>query len=81
MSEEDIPLSPELSDFLSHTRGVSRFVAIGKWCYLALYKKILPKNTRHIVFAPFLERHIHAHFGTCEVQVFPHTYDETVFHP
>lgn len=81
MSEDDIPISPSLSDFLSRTRGFSRLVALGKWWYLALYKKILPKNTRHIVFAPFLERHIHAHFGQCEVQAFPHTYDETVFHP
>ncbi len=76
-----IPISPRLADFVRATHGFSRLVATSKWCYLQLYRKVLPTRLTHIIFAPFLEKHIQRHFPRDNILLFPHSYDETLFHP
>jgi hypothetical protein len=80
--ETDIPLSFRLGDFISHTHGVSRIVALSKWLYVWLYRVILPRDIIHIIFAPFMTRHIERHFGKdTPIILLPHAYDREVYHP
>jgi hypothetical protein len=78
--ESQIPTSFALWDFLFSASSVMRVVALGKWIYIWLYRKILPRKLTHIIFSPFMERHIQNHFPNDEVILLPHAYDETIFH-
>ena len=60
---------------------MKKTIAYFKWYYVRLIRNTLPENTEHIVFSPFLEPYIRAHFPGHTVMVFPHSYDESIFHP
>jgi hypothetical protein len=80
--EDEIPVSCTLSHFLSHVRGMRKGIAYFKWCYVCLYRSVLPKNMAHIIFAPFMEKHVRNHFGQDVGIIFlPHSFDEKIFHP
>ena len=79
--EDEIPASFHLSEFVSHVSGMRKIIALVKWCYVLLYRHTLPVDTTHILFAPFMEKHIKNHFPKKKIILFPHSYDEKVFHP
>ncbi len=80
-SESQIPSDSSLSAFISGISWKKKIPAIGKWCYIWFIKNTLPDTTEHIIFAPFLEPHIRRHFPKHTVRVFPHSVDESIFHP
>ena len=79
--ESQIPSDASLSRFIAWVSGKKKILAMGKWWYIRLIRRVLPGNTEHIIFAPFLEPHIHRHFPDHIVWVFPHSVDESIFHP
>ena len=79
--ESEIPQSAALFSFLSWQSFVRRLVAMPKWFYIKLISFLLPHSTEHVVFSSFLEKHVQAHFPHAKIRVFPHSYDEKVFHP
>ncbi len=79
--EREIPGNPCLWSFLRGLSFTKASVAWFKWWYICLIRYLLPRGTEHIVFSPFLASHIRAHFPEAKVRVFPHSYDENIFHP
>lgn len=81
--EMEIPVSFLLRDFIAHTPSFSKkVVAVGKWCYIWLYRKIFPALMTHIIFSPFIEKHVRHHFGEdVAVLLLAHSYDEHLFFP
>lgn len=79
--ESQIPHDISLFAWISWISGIKKIFAVGKWCYIRLIKSILPENTEHIIFAPFLEPHIRRHFPHHKIRIFPHSVDETIFYP
>ncbi len=80
--ESDIPADTSLSTFLRKTKkNISTIPAFFKWFYIRLLLWFLPKNTEHIIFSPFLEEYIRAHFRNQKVILFPHSVDREIFHP
>ena len=79
--EDQIPGDASLWAFVVGLSSMRQIFACIKWWYIWLIKNLLPKNTTHIIFSPFLEKHIWAHFPGHAIIVLPHSYDETVFHP
>lgn len=78
--ESDIPRHPYIRDFISWLSGLKKYLATMKWFYVFLIRILLPKNTEHIIFAPFLRPHICHHFPGHTVHVLPHFYDQTIYH-
>lgn len=79
--EGQIPRDSSLWAFvrgLSSTRWILAYI---KWWYVRMIKNFLPKDTTHIIFSPFLEKHIQAHFPGHAISILPHSYDEEIFHP
>jgi glycosyltransferase involved in cell wall biosynthesis len=79
--EEQIPKNDSLKEFTKGLKGRKKAIATLKWLYVLWLKKNLPKSTEHIIFAPFLAKHIHNHFGDQRIIILPHTFDEQIFHP
>ncbi len=80
--ERQIPEDASLIAFLPKELSLFRMLLSAlKWCYVHLLCFFLPSITRHIIFAPFLEKHIRAHFPNQEIIILPHTVDEKIFHP
>ncbi len=52
-----------------------------KWLIVRILKESLPKNTKHIIFAAFLERHIRNHFSDADIMILPHPVDRSIFYP
>ncbi len=80
-SESLIPKNRSLRAFIVHVVGYKKAIASIKWLYVRLLTALLPRKTEHIIFAPFLERHIGHHFPWAKVRIFPHTYDKSIYHP
>jgi glycosyltransferase involved in cell wall biosynthesis len=78
--ESGIPKDPSLRAFIWGFSFLRKNIARVKWLYIKFLWKNLPKNTEHIIFAPFLEDHIRAHFPDQQIHILPHSYDETIFH-
>ncbi len=71
--EGQIPLDGSLLAFIQKELPLSlKFMSGIKWCYIQILKKMLPKETKHIIFAPFLESSIRSHFPDQTVLLFPH---------
>jgi glycosyltransferase involved in cell wall biosynthesis len=79
--ESQIPRDTSFRVFISGLSPVKRCIAAIKWLYIKLLRSCFPANMEHIIFAPFLEKHIHLHFPNQKIHIFPHSYDETIFHP
>lgn len=79
--ESEIPRDATFFSFLSWQSFVRCLVAMPKWFYVKIISFLLPRSTLHIVFSSFLEKHVRAHFPEAKVRVFPHSYDENIFHP
>jgi hypothetical protein len=72
-AESDIPMNPSLRDFIPKKGILKQFISIGKWCYVRIITLILPDDTTHVIFAPFLEVNIRGQFGNDKkIQIFPH---------
>ncbi len=81
MSEWQIPKSYSLWDFLWGLTVAQKSKALFKWIYVLCISSYLPENTTHIIFSPFLEKHIRNHFPWDNCLIVPHTFDETLFYP
>lgn len=82
MEEYQIPKDASLISFIPRELSIfHKIVSVFKWWYVACLKYFLPKNTKHIIFSPFLEAHIRAHFLDQEVILLPHSVDREIFHP
>ncbi len=81
MNESQIPTNPTLQKFIFGLSPTRTITASCKWLYISCLRSAFPKNMTHIIFSPFLEKHIQSHFEGAQVIVFPHSYDETIFHP
>lgn len=80
--ESDIPADASLGAFLWKAYSLPRkIVALGKWCYIHINLLFFPKDTEHIVFSPFLTKHIRHHFWGVIVCEFPHSVDTNLFCP
>ena len=80
--EYQIPRNASLIAFIPRELSIFRMiVSVFKWWYVTFQKYFLPKNTKHIIFSPFLEKHIRAHFPDQEVILLPHSVDREIFHP
>lgn len=80
-SEEDIPLNTTKEAFIAGLSWLKKYVALAKWQYIQFLKKLLPRATTHVIFSPFLEGYIKNHFPWHKVIIFPHFYDDELFHP
>jgi hypothetical protein len=80
-SENDIPRNSSFSAFLQEVKGIRKITGFIKWIYLHLLTSIFPKNMEHIIFSPFLEKHIKNHFSEGQIYILEHTYNENIFHP
>ncbi len=78
--EIQIPTDSSLRNFFFGLSLSKKIPAFLKWCYISLLRKAFPKDMTHIIFSPFLEKHIQSHFEGAQVIIFPHSYDETIFH-
>lgn len=78
--EKDIPHGSSVHDFIADKKGIKRIIASIKWIYICILKKSFPKEMEHIIFSDFLTQHIKNHFFGQAVHVFPHSYDEKLFH-
>lgn len=79
--ESQIPKRRGLRDFIQNVSWIRKVVAIFKWIYIQAIRSVFPKDLKHIIFSPFLEKHIKNHFPWNMVYVLPHTFDETIFYP
>lgn len=61
--ESDIPMTRSLRDFIPAKGILKQFISIGKWCYVRIITLLLPHDTTHVIFAPFLEENIRGQFG------------------
>ena len=72
--ESQIPLGRGIFAFIPRELSLFRMImSIGKWCYKEIVLSLLAKSTKHIIFSPFLEKHIQNHFPASETLLFPHT--------
>lgn len=78
--ESQIPTDPSLRSFIRNLSGRKKFVGFFKWGYIFLIKKALTSHIEHIIFSSFLEKHIQNHFPGQKIHIFPHSYDEAIFH-
>jgi glycosyltransferase involved in cell wall biosynthesis len=79
--ETQIPKNTSYTAFISGTKSYKKYLASLKWCYVRIIASLFPRNTEHIIFAPFLEMHIRAHFPDQKIHILPHAYDAEVYHP
>lgn len=78
--ESEIPPDTTLMSFIPNKLGYrAKITSCIKWLYIQLIKKVLPKEKTHIIFSPFIEKHIQHHFPKEKVILLPHSYDEKVF--
>lgn len=78
--ENQIPLNSSAWNFIIGLSPMKKLLALGKWIILYFLRLNFPKNLEHIIFAPFLEKHIHAHFPGSTVHIFPHSFDDNIFY-
>ena len=79
-SESQIPDGTSRMEFVSHETSIVRgMIANIKWILVYLLKRKLPKNMRHIIFSPFLEKHIRNHFPHQEIIILPHCVDRALY--
>lgn len=72
--ESQIPADASLLSFLPREHSFFRiFIWWWKWIYIQCIRAFFPKKMEHIIFAPFLEKHIQAHFPWQVVHLLPHT--------
>lgn len=79
--EHDIPCDFSLQAFLRGLPWAKKIPAIGKYYFIQLLRSSFPESIEHIIFAPFLEKHIQAHFPWNKIHIFPHSFDEEIFYP
>ena len=80
--ENEIPENATQKAFLKKVRSSPGYIiASMKWFYVRVLKSFLPKNTKHIIFSPFLKKHIQNHFSDPEIMILPHPVDREIFHP
>ena len=79
--EADMPSNRSLCSFIGWVWFFRKILAMGKYFYIYLLRSNFPKHIEHIIFAPFLERHIHSHFPWDTISLFPHSFDEDIFYP
>ncbi len=78
--EDQIPLDSSIGKFIAWLSLRKKLVALGKWMLIYLLRLNFPKNLEHIIFSPFLESYIQAHFPGNKVHIFPHSFDEKIFY-
>lgn len=79
--EQQIPKSTSLYHFVEWISLKMKCIALCKYFYVRIIKSAVPKNITHVIFSPFLSNSIQAHFPNDRAIVFPHTFDENIFHP
>ena len=80
--ENEIPENATQKAFLKKMRSSPGYIiASMKWFYVRGLKSFLPNNTKHIIFSPFLKKHIQNHFSDPEIRILPHPVDREIFHP
>lgn len=71
--ESVIPMNSSLRDFIPDTSMIKKIISIGKYLYVRIIIALLPTETTHIIFAPFLEANIRGQFRKdAKVEIFPH---------
>ncbi len=79
--EYNLPWDASLQAFLRGLPLSKKIPAIGKYYFIQLLRSNFPESIEHIIFAPFLKRHIQAHFLWNKIHIFPHSFDEKIFYP
>ena len=80
--EKEIPESTKLKDFIPKKLSkFKQFASIGKWLFREQIRLLLPKNTEHMIFSGFLDRKIEKNFPWSTIILFPHSVDQSIFHP
>ncbi len=80
--EDEIPESVSLQDFIPKKLSkFKQFASIGKWLFREHIRLLLPKNTEHMIFSEFLRWKIEKNFPWSPIILFPHSVDQSIFHP
>ena len=77
--EAQIPWDASLQSFIRWLPFYRKIIAIGKYFFIHLLRSNFPQSIEHIIFAPFLEKHIRLHFPWDKISLFPHSFDENIF--
>lgn len=77
--ESQIPRDASLLSFLPREHSFLRIFIWGcKWFYIQMIRILLTQKIEHIIFAPFLERYIAAHFPWQRIHILPHTVENDI---
>jgi hypothetical protein len=57
-SESSIPMSSSLYDFIPEAGILKKIISIGKYVYVRIIAMLIPRESTHIIFSPFLENNI-----------------------
>ena len=80
--EKEIPESTKLKDFIPKKLSkFKQFASIGKWLFREQIRLLLPKNTEHMICSGFLTKKIEKNFPWSTIILFPHSVDQSIFHP
>lgn len=71
--ESSIPVGSSLQEFIPDTSMTKKIISVGKYLYVRIIIALLPTETTHIIFAPFLEANIRGQFRKdTKIDTFPH---------
>ncbi|MFZ2256025.1 MAG: hypothetical protein WAW59_01540 [Patescibacteria group bacterium] len=66
-------MGSSLQEFIPDTSMTKKIISVGKYLYVRIIIALLPTETTHIIFAPFLEANIRGQFRKdTKIDTFPH---------
>lgn len=79
--ESEIPKTSSFRHFLQWLSFPQKIIAFPKWIYIQMICWYFPEKLTHIIFSPFIEKHIRNHFPKENtVILLPHHFHQDTFH-